>query len=742
MRRGAAAAAAAAAAVPVGAEQQLRALTAHALPPRERQLLETHNQARERIESATGAAPRNVHVLPSTTSIAITRRRVIMLHVQSQTVCAEAVTDRCADEAPEALVRLARETLRSTRANESIAQRPPTMAESTIDGHRATDLICWPYMRNHGECGCDGTKAHILKGACGGSVSALLGGRHVCRRKGGRTCHIWHPELAEVHAELERWWLLTAVVGSPRITPDQPGEPALAMLPDATADTAHVPSPLAAPRPLDQPPARPPGPPVWSTTSLRVSAEASSERHPPRRRQPSLNSACKGGARSEASSAPRHPNEGHDTSEAGKRADDNKPNGGREDGVAGEMGGQRRCTVPLETLLGRISRHRAESSYIDRFLSEPFLPSLLANDASRTLLSMRNCAKEVSEAYGAAEQVVSLLHARGVCVSSGGGEGAVVLDICCGKGLTGLLLSCMLPRAQLLLFDANGDMELSHVASRPTMRFTQLDIFAADAIDIIRDRIEVARERSSAGAIAAIPCQGCVIATGTHLCGSLSPRLIDLAIRLPNIDALVLSPCCLRGALGSRVTREARIGRPGVHDGAYRLLVSTLAALCRTELDADRTRRQPHRRLPPHTQEQDRLSRLGLAPGSTDYVADDVTASDGAAVDGGGADMLPEPPHGHGPHGEAYHGLADDGTACIPCVGELLRWDAVGGDDDVDVTSEAVLSQQSVRVTYDQNVISPKNAFIVLQKVPTGTVTCSILHEGSPTTEHVHVLVQ
>ena len=407
--------------------------------------------------------------------------------------------------------------------------------------------------------------------------------------------------------------------------------------------------------------------------------------------------------------------------------------GGMENGAASESGVPRRCTVPLETLLGRISRHRVESTYIDRFLGEAFLPSLLADDASRSLLSMRHCAKEVSEAYGAAEQVVAILRAHGVCVVSGGGEGAVVLDICCGKGLTGLLLSCMLPRAQILLFDANGDMELGHVASRPTMRFTQLDLFAADAIEIISERIEGARERSSATAIATPSFRGhCVVATGTHLCGALSPRLIDLAIRLPNIDALVLSPCCLRGALGSRVTREARIGRPGVHDGAYRLLVSTLADLSRTELDAELARRQPHHRIPPQAQEQACHARL--AAGSTSNFADAAAVGD-VAADDAAADVNPEPLHGHGPRVEArsIHSLADearsihrlaDEMACIPCAGELLRADAVRGDDrvggdeggDEDVTSEAVPRQHSVRVTYDQNVISPKNAFIVLQK--------------------------
>ena len=158
--------------------------------------------------------------------------------------------------------------------------------------------------------------------------------------------------------------------------------------------------------------------------------------------------------------------------------------------------------------------------------------------------------------------------------------------------------------------------------------------------------------------------------------------------------------------------------------GAYRLLVSTLADLSRTELDAELARRQPHHRIPPQAQEQARHARL--AAGSTSNFADAAAVGD-VAADDAAADVHPEPLHGHGPRVEArsihIHSLADE-IACIPCAGELLRADAVRGDDGVggdeggdgDITSEAVPRQHSVRVTYDQNVISPKNAFIVLQK--------------------------
>lgn len=36
------------------------------------------------------------------------------------------------------------------------------------------------------------------------------------------------------------------------------------------------------------------------------------------------------------------------------------------------------------------------------------------------------------------------------------------------------------------------------------------------------------------------------LVVGMHLCGALSPRLIDLVVAVESIDAMVLCPCCLK----------------------------------------------------------------------------------------------------------------------------------------------------------------------------------------------------
>jgi hypothetical protein len=218
-----------------------------------------------------------------------------------------------------------------------------------------------------------------------------------------------------------------------------------------------------------------------------------------------------------------------------------------------------------------LRRHEKESSYIKRFLGEPFLELFAEHEGLRSLLSMRKCAKELSEAYGAARQAEALLASLGM--SEPTGKGAVLLDVCSGKGLAATLLSFLLPDAAVVMLDSNGAMELTHVTARPNLTFIQFDLFSRDA--------EATLGRLGDG-VGVTVC----IAIGTHLCGTLSPRLIDLAVRVPQIHGLVLCPCCLRGSLGYKITQAAKER----NTDPYRLAVATLAALCQAELDSQASR--------------------------------------------------------------------------------------------------------------------------------------------------------
>ena len=305
---------------------------------------------------------------------------------------------------------------------------------------------------------------------------------------------------------------------------------------------------------------------------------------------------------------------------------------------------RKRCTLPAATVVERLGRHAEEDEslpcYIRQFLGEPFLASFLEDEMLRSLLANRRRVKEVAEAYSSSVRVLDLLRelrcGRGYGGAAppqnaskdggagggeggdgdidgdgdgdgdrDGGQGVVVIDVCSGKGFAATLLSFLLPKATIIMMDANGDMDLSHVAARPNLTFCHADIFSAEAACTIRD--------------AARGSKACVL-TGVHLCGSLSPRLIDLALGLDDVRGMVLCPCCLKGGLGRECLRVAKaakadqkkrrktkgkkgetdgemgvegeeaggagVASPGKEEDPYKVLVEVLREKCEQELSA------------------------------------------------------------------------------------------------------------------------------------------------------------
>lgn len=485
------------------------------------------------------------------------------------------------------LITLARSTLVATRSNEAKGLRM-LAPELTLDGVRATDLICWDHITGRGGCSCGGAKAHIFEKACGGAINLALGGLHVCRRSSEACQHV-HPPPDEVRAVLGVWW-------SERNGGREP---------------------------------------IWG-----VAAPVTSNR---------ANNAMHGGDRATATAS------GEEAAHGGKP-----------------------CTVPVEVQLERIAKYETSSAHLRRFLREPFLPTITSNEALRGLLTMRKCAKEVSEAYGAAGQVIDLmgrLRAAGAAGCGARGEGLVVLDVCSGKGLTAVLLSFLLPAARVVLFDSNGAMDLAHVAARRTLAFRQLDLFAADACNALRDAAEAEGARVA-------------IAIGTHLCGALSPRLLDLALRVPSIHGLVLSPCCLRGALGAKIGKAGKMRKLD----PYVILVDTLAALCREQLRQSDS-------------EDGRPMAAAAAAAVDGEAAAAVTAEATAAAT---ATPVPPPPPPSAPHAAAAGDTTAIADATAPAWPSAACEPCSGGHP----------SDEAVRVVWDAEVLSPRNAFIVATMPP------------------------
>ncbi|GMH55944.1 hypothetical protein TrRE_jg3540 [Triparma retinervis] len=217
---------------------------------------------------------------------------------------------------------------------------------------------------------------------------------------------------------------------------------------------------------------------------------------------------------------------------------------------------KKRCTVPPNVILERIKKHADKSPYLQRFISSPFLDDFLNDNDLRLLLaSSKNRAKEICEAYAASDRVLEIL--RGIPEDR---KPITIFDVCSGKGFLAALLSFILPSCNIVMLDADGAMKVPHVDSRPNLSFRQIDIFSTECARLVQ------KETGEGGA--------CIL-VGVHLCGNLSPRLIDIGSSVDCCEGFVLCPCCLKGKLGSDCNNA---GKALGHGGNYKVLIDTMKA--------------------------------------------------------------------------------------------------------------------------------------------------------------------
>jgi hypothetical protein len=154
-----------------------------------------------------------------------------------------------------------------------------------------------------------------------------------------------------------------------------------------------------------------------------------------------------------------------------------------------------------------------------------------------------------------------------------------IFDACSGRGVVGVLLGYFFPSAKVVMLDANGSMDLSHVAAKDNVLFSHCDLYGDSAVRAIRETIED-EDRSDQKTQKPLKRRYRVL-LGMHLCGALSPRLIDLAFGLDEVDGLVLCPCCVKGGLGGDCRRAAKQRNVS----PYVVLCETFRRLCEEETE-------------------------------------------------------------------------------------------------------------------------------------------------------------
>ena len=274
----------------------------------------------------------------------------------------------------------------------------------------------------------------------------------------------------------------------------------------------------------------------------------------------------------------------------------------------------------IERIRARFHRKSAESPYLSRFINEPFFDVLVADPRTRRLLSHKKSHKEVTEAYGTYERVRELLprldptwsHLKPETVVETvvrtPGPGPVIFDACSGRGVTAALLSFWFPDATIVMMDSNGAMDLSHVRALPNRNvvFRHVDLYGASVVEVIRKET-AGNGNYSDGGKGLQKRRRTAVLVGTHLCGALSPRLIDLCFGLDEVDGMVLCPCCIKGQLGGDCMRAAK--KRGV--SAYVVLCETFARLCEREVGLEGA----------GTREEVGVGEVGFDPGTVGSVS-------------------------------------------------------------------------------------------------------------------------
>lgn len=126
--------------------------------------------------------------------------------------------------------------------------------------------------------------------------------------------------------------------------------------------------------------------------------------------------------------------------------------------------------------------------------------------------------KEITEAYA----VINAMKKHNI-------EPNVVFDIGSGVGFFTQINSVKHPKSFTYAIDVNSKMRTTQFEDMPNAMFTLIDIYSEGFdqwISGIKHPITL---------------------VGVHLCFDLSPRLIELFNKHPNITNMVLLPCCFKG---------------------------------------------------------------------------------------------------------------------------------------------------------------------------------------------------
>lgn len=180
---------------------------------------------------------------------------------------------------------------------------------------------------------------------------------------------------------------------------------------------------------------------------------------------------------------------------------------------------------PLLTFFGeRADKGKEDNPMLQRFFSHK-CNRILEQPQYHQFNDMKKIRKELSESLAVLEALEADL--------PNFGSAWHIVDLCCGKGITGLLASIRHPGVSVSLIDRLEPRFVPHVEAgqQNGLQYSQLDVLDESFIANLE---RLLREASRPTAL-----------LGMHLCGKLSWRAIEAFQQLQSVHAVVLSPCCL-----------------------------------------------------------------------------------------------------------------------------------------------------------------------------------------------------
>lgn len=168
--------------------------------------------------------------------------------------------------------------------------------------------------------------------------------------------------------------------------------------------------------------------------------------------------------------------------------------------------------------------------YLDRFLQSPAY-DILHQPEYHGVNNMHKLRKEVSETYAVLDSLHQCCEDLQLPETSTPLENVLVIDLCCGKGLTTAICGALYPKGQFIAIDRLPSTMVPHFDHGENTEYLEHDIMTLPFWKQMEESVAKQADKT-------------VLLVGMHLCGNLAMRAIDLFHRIPRIRGLILSPCC------------------------------------------------------------------------------------------------------------------------------------------------------------------------------------------------------